>query len=325
LNESDETLNSKIDSVCNEAIAKADKLKQEEKDGQENINKKKKELVVEFAERLDKLLPQKDAISSKIVKTLKGRVSKSLIHACLPAKYKQEHRIKNALKQKKKKKNIKEELKLAPLVALNPRKEETEKKKTKVEVMAGTDGRSYIQREGDGKTSENEPKDYPDSSFKDNTSNQASTTASQQTEQERQLIDHEDRFDSELARQKLNNITYQNIEQEGNLEKPTSLTNTLNKSEIAEGASVEQSFENGENVLSIEFPVPFNYLQSRIGQLRSKIDGNGIVWVKTVINLDTSKVIIYDLGDRKHQNVAAKSRRNNASTKYTAGHRENGQ
>jgi hypothetical protein len=211
LNESDETLNPEVESVCNEERAKFDNLKQEEKSEQDNVrnhmNKKKRKMVVEFAERLDKLHPQKDIISSIIVKTLKGLVSKSLIHACLPAKYKQEHRRINALKQKKKKnKNIKVELKSAPLSALNPQKEEAEKQKTKVEVMAGTNGRSYIQREDDGKTSENEPKDYPDSAFKDNTFNQTSTTASQQTEQERQSIDNEDRFDNELEHQKLDNI-----------------------------------------------------------------------------------------------------------------------
>jgi hypothetical protein len=155
LNESDETLNPEVDSVCNEAKEKIDKVNQEERSEHDNIrnhkNKKKREIIVEFAERLDKLIPQKDIISSIIVKTMKGRVSKSLIHACLPAKYKQEHRRINALKQKKKKKDIKAELKLAPLSALNPQKEEAEKQKPKVEVMAGTDGRSYIQREGDGK------------------------------------------------------------------------------------------------------------------------------------------------------------------------------
>jgi len=105
LTESDETLNPEVNSVCNEAIEKIDKVIQEERgelgNVKNHINKKKKEVVLEFADRLDKLLPQKDTISSIIVKTLKKRVSKSLIHACLPAKYKQEHRRNNALKQKK--------------------------------------------------------------------------------------------------------------------------------------------------------------------------------------------------------------------------------
>jgi len=275
-------------------------------------------MVVEFAERLDKLIPQKDIISSIIVKTLKKQVSKSLIHACLPAKYKQEHRRINALKQKKKK-NIKEELKLAPLVALNPQKEEAEKQKPKVEVMAGTDGRSYIQREGDGKPSENEPKDYTDSSSKDNTSNQASTTASQQTEQERQSIDNEDRFDSELTRQKLDNINDQNIEQEDFLEKPNPLKDTLNREMITEEAPVEQSFENDKDILPFEFPIH----RSDIEDYMDKVEENEI-WINGTINTITKK-ITHAFGRLIHQNIAEKSSRNDAATIYTAGDRENGQ
>jgi len=246
---------------------------------------------------------------------LKGRASKSLIHSCLPAKYKQEYRRKNALKQKKKKKkNIKEELKLAPLSALNPQKEEAEKQKTKVEVMAGTDGRSYIQREGDGKPSENEPKDYTDSSSKDNTSNQASTTASQQTEQERQSIDNEDRFDSELTRQKLDNINDQNIEQEDFLEKPNPLADTLNKSEITE----ETSVENDKDILPFEFPID----RSDIEDYMDKVDENE-VWINGTINTKTKK-INHSFGRLIHKYVAGKSGRKDTATIYTAGDRENG-
>jgi hypothetical protein len=295
LNESDETLNPEVDSVCNEAIEKFDKAKQEERSEHDNarnhMNKKKREIVVEFAEHLEHLISQKDIISSIIVKTMKKRVSKSLIHVCLPAKYKQEHRRNNAFKQKKKK-NIKEELKLAPLVALNPQKEEAEKKKPKVEVMAGTDGRSYIQREGDGKTSDNEPKDYPDSSSKDNTSNQASTTASQQTEQERQSIDNEDRFDNELARQKLDNINDQNIEQEDILEKPIPLKDTLNREIITEEASVE----NDKDILPFELFWTFKELRHYFAPLLSIIGENGRVWFSGIINKNTGKVISQHFG-----------------------------
>jgi hypothetical protein len=45
--------------------------------------------------------------------------------------------------------------------------------------------------------------------------------------------------------------------------------------------------------------MPFNYLQSRIDQLRSKNGGNGIIWIDIVINMDTSKVVFYDIGKRK--------------------------
>jgi len=203
-------------------------------------------------------------------------------------------------------------------VALNPQKE-AEKQKTKVEVMAGTDGRSYIQREGDGKTSENEPKDYTDSSSKDNTSNQASTTASQQTEQERQSIDNEDRFDNELTRQKLDNINDQNIEQEDFLESSHSLTETLNKEMITEEAYVEQSVENDKDILPFEFPID----RSDIEDYMDKVDENE-VWINGTINTKTKK-ITHSFGRLIHQNVAGKSSRNDFATTYAAGDRENGQ
>jgi hypothetical protein len=320
LTESNENLDPKVYSLCDEAVKKIDDLEQKKRDNIKNvtleITKGKKEIVVELAELLEHIIPQTDTISTTILKLLKGRASKSLIHSCLPAKYKQEYRRKNAFKQNKKK--IRSKVNLAPLSALNQKGYKEVEAKEEVEVMIGADGRSLVQREDDGKTFGNEPEDYSDYSFKDNTFNQASAS-SQRTDQERQSIDNEDRFDSELERQKLNNINDQNFEHEDILKKPSPLTDTSNKSEIAEGASVEQSFENEEDVLSIKFPMPFNYLQSRIGQLRSKIDDNGIVWIKTVINLDTSKVIFYDLGDRKHQNVAEKSCRNDVATIYTAG------
>jgi len=172
-------------------------------------------------------------------------------------------------------------------VALNPQKEEAEKQKTKVEVMAGSDGRSYIQREGDGKTSENEPKDYPDSSSKDNTSNQASTTASQQTEQERQSIDNEDRFDNELARQKLDNINDQNIEQEDFLENSHSLTDTLNREIITEEASVE----NNKDILPFEFSWSFKEVRNYLTPLYRTTGDSGRIWFSGRINKNTGEVI----------------------------------
>src|SRR6476619_6515388 len=121
---SNEILDPKVYSLCDEAVKKIDDQQKERNDIKNvrlEITNGKKEIVVELAELLEHTIPQTDTISTTILKLLKGRASKSLIHACLPAKYKQDHRRNNAFKQKKKKKNIKE-LKLAPLVALNPQK-----------------------------------------------------------------------------------------------------------------------------------------------------------------------------------------------------------
>ena len=152
MTESEESLPSEVYSLCDEAVKKIDDLEQKGRDDHKNVNleitKGKKEIVVELAKRFEHLIPQTDTISTTILKLLKGRVSKSLIHSCLFAKYKKEHRRRNALKQNKKKK-VKAEPKLAPLVALKPQKEEEEKKKQKVAVMIGADGRSITQRKED--------------------------------------------------------------------------------------------------------------------------------------------------------------------------------
>jgi len=232
---------SEIDSVCNEEREKFDHLKQEERIEHDNVrnhkNKKKREMVVEFAERLDKLTSQKDIISSIIVKTLKGLVSKSLIHECLPAKYKQKHRIDNAKKQKK---NVKIEHNLAPLSALNQPQheieEEEQKKKQMMTVTIGPDGRSYIQSENNGEPSNNEQEDI--------------------------------------------------------LDKPNSLTDTSNKSEITEGAPVE----NDKDILSFEFSWSFNELRNYLTPLYSKIGDNGRIWFSGSIDINTGKVISQHFG-----------------------------
>ena len=188
---------SEIDSVCNEEREKFDHLKQEERIEHDNVrnhkNKKKREMVVEFAERLDKLTSQKDIISSIIVKTLKGLVSKSLIHECLPAKYKQKHRIDNAKKQKK---NVKIEHNLAPLSALNQPQheieEEEQKKKQMMTVTIGPDGRSYIQSENNGEPSDNAQEDIHEKPRPlTDTSNKAKITKEAVVENDKDILPFE--------------------------------------------------------------------------------------------------------------------------------------
>src|SRR6476620_5416661 len=97
---SNEILDPKVYSLCDEAVKKIDDLEQKKRNDIKNVRLEitngKKEIVVELAELLEHTIPQTDTISTTILKLLKGRASKSLIHACLPAKYKQEHRRNNA-------------------------------------------------------------------------------------------------------------------------------------------------------------------------------------------------------------------------------------
>ena len=87
----------------NEAGTKLDKVIQEVQLNEliRETSRKKKEIVIEHAERLEKLIPQTATISSTIVKRLKGKVGKSLIHKYLSPEYKKESGRNSALMQKK--------------------------------------------------------------------------------------------------------------------------------------------------------------------------------------------------------------------------------
>ena len=91
-----------ISSLFDKAIDEIDKINPPD-------DKKNKEIVLKLAQDLEGRI-QTDKICIKIVKGLKGEVSDTLIRDCLPTKYKQEHRRKNALRQKK----ILKKLSLAP-------------------------------------------------------------------------------------------------------------------------------------------------------------------------------------------------------------------
>src|SRR5690348_1892074 len=97
-----------ISSIFDKAIDEIDNINQP-------ADEKKKEIVLKLGQDLEGNI-QTDRICMEIVKRLKGKVSDTLIRDCLPEKYKQGYRIKNAKQQKKKQK---EKTKLAPVVVLN--------------------------------------------------------------------------------------------------------------------------------------------------------------------------------------------------------------
>jgi hypothetical protein len=93
------------------------------------------------------------------------------------------------------------------------------------------------------------------------------------------------------------------------------LTETLNKSEIAEGASVE----NDKDILSFEFPIDRSDLEDYL----NIVDENE-VWINGTINTIT-KTITHSFGKLIHQNVAVNSCRNDTATIHIADDRENEQ
>jgi len=197
----------------------------------EDVNKSKTEVVIKLAKDLEGRIPM-DTISSTILEKFKGRIGKSLIHKYLPAKYKQEHRRKNVLKQKK---NIIKDSKLALLSALNPLKDkemkEEEKQMNKDLIAIDVDGRTYIQRDNDVESSK--------------TSDETSI----------------------LTDKSLTQPFYQlQKEQEQPVEKPSQFENIMAGRIVIEesGASVESSYDNSKDVLPFEFPIGRRDIQSRL-------------------------------------------------------------
>ncbi|PWU78963.1 MAG: hypothetical protein DLM72_19725 [Candidatus Nitrosopolaris wilkensis] len=89
-----ETTDEEILSLFQHAIVELDRIEDESK-----IEKKK--IVQRFAKSLERKIPT-NTVAIEIVNQLRGRVSERFIRECLDQKYKQEHRVNNAKKQKQK-------------------------------------------------------------------------------------------------------------------------------------------------------------------------------------------------------------------------------
>ena len=201
LKESNEILNPKVLSLCDEARAKLKEVKRDLKykinSAKHEASSKKKNIVLNFAKDLENKI-RMDIISATIVKQLEDLVSESFIHECLDEKYKQKHKVENAKQQKKKKQLEKEGSNLDPLPALNQQEhkeeEEEEKQKDKVPVMVGADGQSYVQRENQNKPSD---EDYNDHISKDKTFTPSFSSPQQQPEQNNLIEENSDQIDNE--------------------------------------------------------------------------------------------------------------------------------
>jgi hypothetical protein len=282
-----------------------------------SADEKKKEIVNKLAQDLEGKI-QRDKICMEIVKRLKDKVSDTLIRDCLPEKYKQGYRIKNAKKQKKKKQQEKEETKLAPVVVLNQQEGKEvyveEKDKDKVAVMVGTDGKSHVQIEDQYKPSNTGAETHSDSPSKDKTFIQTLSGPQKLLKQNNnQFKAYNNRFDDELEYQNHDDISFHYFEQDDNLEKPGPLTDSENKAKITEGASVEQSDKNDKYILPFEFPINRRDIQDYLN-----IIDEDEVWINGTINTKTKK-ITHSFGRLIHQNVAVKSSINDTTIVEQAG------
>ena len=292
-------------------------------------NDKKSDIVIRLARDLEDKIPI-ETISSTILKKLKGHVGKSLIHECLPAKYKQEYRRKNAQKQKKKLKVSS----LAPLSALNQQynqkiEAEDMKQKHKVVVMAGSDGSSHIQSDEDEESIENEIENHVDYTSKDNIFIQSVSSSQQQQQQplEQNILIEEgaNNIGNESKDASYIDLVYSTSEDsEQSLEEEQQQLN-LHSDKIAKiprGASI-QIPDNDADILHFKFFKTFNVLQGRLNELLSKVGQYGQVCFKGDINRKSGKVLYCEIEEPNQHNLTEKSVRNDIATTYKTADLEN--
>src|SRR6476620_3259477 len=139
-----------ISSLFAEARTKLYRINQGEKDKidivKNEASKKKKDVVVELAQKLEYKIEQTDTICQIIVDQLEGVVDDRFVRQCLPEKYKQKYRVNNAKKQKK---NSQEESKLAVLTPLN----QDQNKET---IIVDIDSKTFQKNEDESSTNTKE-------------------------------------------------------------------------------------------------------------------------------------------------------------------------
>jgi hypothetical protein len=309
-----ESLDEQISPIFEDAKSKLEEINQE-------AYKKKRDIVIELAKKLEDIISQTDTICKMIVNRLYGKVTGRFIRQCLPAKYKQEYRRKNAKKQKKKYYKESELAAKTPLNQQEYQEEEEEKQNDKVAVMVGAVGSAYTQIKEDNST-ETESEAHADSPSKDKIFAQSFFSSQQQQLEQNnnnQFKKYDDRFNNETEDSNRNDIHDYNFEQGDLHEKASSLTSTANKAKIIEGVSVEHPFENDNDILPFEFPINRRTIQHYLGMVKEDE-----IWINGTINTITKK-ITHSFGRLVHQNSAEKSCRNDTATTYTVGDRENGQ
>lgn len=286
-----------ITSLFNTAKDEIDKIDQ-------SADEKKKEIVIKLAKKLECLIPQTDTISSTILKQLKGRVGKSLIHNCLPAKYKKEYRRENALKQNKKQLK-KEEIMLAPLSALNQQKHievdaEEKMQKNKVSVMVGTDGRSYFQtKEDDEEVAGTASETHADYASKDKAHAQSSSSLQHTLEQKNPIkepADHLDTQSKDTIYIDLSEGVCEDSEQYPEKQYQLILTDD----QIVQDSDHTPTSHLSKDILTFEISWIFRDLNSRLEPLHSIIEDNGRVKLSGLIDKNTGIVISHYFGKLNH-------------------------
>jgi hypothetical protein len=246
---------------------------------------KKKQIVADLAKKLEEWIPT-DAICMEIVDRLDGLVSDSLIRDCLPEKYKQVYRVKNA-KRKIKKHN--QEINLAPLPVLNKDEEEEKEIENKEVIMIDVDGRTIIQRNKD--TDLSTTTDIPNTTT-DKTFAKASYQSQQEQEQDQQLKKQIDLRDLKEC-SSCKDLNSEILKLKEALEKSSQF---LSADKIAFASTNDNDVDTANDIFHFEFFVFYKDLQKHMVSLFQSKVGSGKVWFSGTIDKNTGLVISSNLG-----------------------------
>jgi len=245
-----------------------------------NINSdakgKKKRIILELAASLEGKF-REDTIAMVIAHELKGITSERFIHECLPEKYKQKHRVENAKKQRQKVEK--------KLDGVQPLKEIEEEEKTKQPMLVNIDGSTSIQNHDDGEL---------DIGIQDLTTSNSFESSIYYPNQQQQSLQEEKNHEEEINE-------YPNFK-----ETPSSESQNPNDDQdldqliSTDGNNVTSENKNkiipSNNMLDLEFSMPFDRIQKHMVPLFSKIGRSGLIWFHIKVNTKKSEIVYYDFG-----------------------------
>lgn len=297
LNNYDENHDEKINKLFNDA---RDELQKVDFDA----NETKKQIITKLAKDLEGKIPE-ETISVEIVSQLHDQISERFIRECLPEKYKQKYRVKNAKKQKKKSKQ--EESKLAVLPPLNQQQhqqedqniktdEKEEQQKNKGYIITVVDGRSYIQLDDDNDKEQSTASSDDYLTLEDKSFNQTSYQPQQEQEQEQQLKEQNDHDLKESSSSKeLDDETHGQIDAPENSSELITATENI-ASQSTSTSKYDNEADTPNDILPFEFSIIYRELRYHLTPLYSKIGDHGKVWFCGKINKKTGLVISTNLG-----------------------------
>ncbi len=289
LEDYDKDPDEEISSLVEDAKHKLEEVNSETKGKIEEIDAKakvkKKDIIIELAKSLEGKIRDKE-ICKEIIHHL-PEVSERFIRECLPEKYKQKHRVKNAKKQKQNK-AIKEDEKLAAIIPrkipLNSEIEEEEEDKKKQVMLVNVDGSTSIQNDDD------------DSELESESENQVTGNPfkvpdyHQQQSFKQEKNDHKELKENSNFKGALSSSENQNTKDDQNLDQP--IYNNENRSTTENKNNISSNI----NIKNFEFSMKVRTIREYIMYRFSTLGDNGSIWFSGKLDVKTGKVVFSNLG-----------------------------